>query len=111
MRASSPGRVIVNGAGPSGLVLACELALAGVPCRVLDRHDRRGDDGWMLGIHDRTMDLFDLRGQADQFVRRGTPVTRIRLSCGGSVNLGGTASRFACLQVMPQSVTQVVAGW
>ena len=34
-----PGRVIVVGAGPTGLLLAGELALAGVPCVVIERRD------------------------------------------------------------------------
>jgi 2-polyprenyl-6-methoxyphenol hydroxylase-like FAD-dependent oxidoreductase len=33
----TPVDVVVVGAGPTGLMLACELALSGVSCRVLER--------------------------------------------------------------------------
>jgi 2-polyprenyl-6-methoxyphenol hydroxylase-like FAD-dependent oxidoreductase len=42
MRQMGQSKVIVVGAGPTGLVLAAELALAGVDCLVLERRSARG---------------------------------------------------------------------
>src|SRR4030088_2588748 len=39
VRLTGPDRVIVVGAGPTGLLLAAELALSGVDCLVLERRD------------------------------------------------------------------------
>jgi cation diffusion facilitator CzcD-associated flavoprotein CzcO len=47
--------VIVIGAGPTGLMLACELALAGVQCRVLDRRDGQSNMTRAFAVHARTL--------------------------------------------------------
>ena len=52
------------GAGPTGLVLAAELALAGVYCLVLERRRGLRTDSRAICLHARTMEVLDLRGQA-----------------------------------------------
>ncbi|MGW5720665.1 FAD-dependent monooxygenase [Amycolatopsis sp. NPDC003865] len=53
--------VLIAGAGPTGLMLAAELALAGVEVTVLDRRDGPGLPR-PVGLQPRTAELFDLRG-------------------------------------------------
>jgi 2-polyprenyl-6-methoxyphenol hydroxylase-like FAD-dependent oxidoreductase len=59
--------VVVAGAGPVGLLLACELRLAGVRTLVIERlaepagHDRAGV------LHTRTLETLDIRGLFDEF--------------------------------------------
>src|ERR1039458_493607 len=62
-----PGRVIVVGAGPTGLTLAAELALAGVPCLVLERRSGPRAGSRAICLHARSMEVLDLRGQAGSF--------------------------------------------
>ncbi|PCC44987.1 MULTISPECIES: FAD-dependent monooxygenase [Brevibacterium] len=64
--------VIVVGAGPTGLMLAGELSLAGVDCAVLERRTNQevlGSRG--LGLHARTIEMFDQRGIVDRFLAEG----------------------------------------
>ncbi len=53
--------VLIAGAGPTGLMTAAELALAGVEVTVLERRDGPGLPR-PVGVQPRTAELFDLRG-------------------------------------------------
>src|SRR5262245_29691618 len=65
--------VIVAGAGPTGLVLAAELALGGVVPVVLERRATQDLAGARAGgLHARTLELLDQRGVAERFVAAGT---------------------------------------
>ncbi|MER7012173.1 monooxygenase [Saccharopolyspora sp. NPDC000359] len=59
--------VIVTGAGPTGLMLACELALAGVRTRVLERRAEPQRNSRALTLHPRSLELLDQRGLLDRF--------------------------------------------
>jgi 2-polyprenyl-6-methoxyphenol hydroxylase-like FAD-dependent oxidoreductase len=64
--------VVVAGAGPTGLMLAGELALAGVDVAVVER--RAGQDlpgSRAGGLHARTIEILDQRGIADRFLAEG----------------------------------------
>ncbi|MFG2353529.1 FAD-dependent monooxygenase [Streptomyces sp. NPDC048521] len=66
--------VVIAGGGPAGLMLACELGLAGVPAVVLEeRPARERSSGGML-LHARSVDALRRRGLADRFRDAGTPV-------------------------------------
>ncbi|GEO95426.1 FAD-dependent monooxygenase [Kocuria turfanensis] len=65
--------VVIVGAGPTGLMLAGELALAEIDVAVLER--RPGQDlvgSRAGGLHARTIEVLDQRGLADRFLSRGT---------------------------------------
>ncbi|MFE5918069.1 monooxygenase [Streptomyces sp. NPDC056468] len=66
--------VIVVGAGPTGLMLACELALAGVRTRILERRTEAQRDSRALSLHPRSVELMDQRGLLDRFLRLGRTV-------------------------------------
>ena len=59
--------VIIVGAGPSGLVLAAELRLAGVEVFVLDKLEQRSGESRGLGFTARTLEMFDQRGLVPRF--------------------------------------------
>ena len=64
--------VVIAGAGPTGLVLAGELALAGVEVALVERQPDQDLVGSRAGgLHPRTLEVFDQRGIADRFVREG----------------------------------------
>jgi 3-(3-hydroxy-phenyl)propionate hydroxylase len=64
--------VIVAGGGPTGLMLAGDLALAGVDVVVLERRpNQRLSGARALGISARTIEVLDQRGIADRFLTAG----------------------------------------
>jgi 3-(3-hydroxy-phenyl)propionate hydroxylase len=64
--------VVIAGAGPTGLTLAGELALAGVDVAIVERRASQDLAGSRAGgLHARTIEVFDQRGIADRFLSQG----------------------------------------
>ena len=64
--------VVIAGGGPTGLMLAGELALAGVDVVVVERRgDQQVDGSRSGGLHSRTIEVLDQRGIADRFLSAG----------------------------------------
>lgn len=68
-----PGHaVVIVGGGPTGLMLAAELALASVDVAIVERRTSQDLAGSRAGgLHSRTIEVFDQRGVADRFLSRG----------------------------------------
>jgi 3-(3-hydroxy-phenyl)propionate hydroxylase len=65
--------VVIAGGGPTGMMLAGDLTLAGVDVVVLERRISRDLAGKRSGgLHARTLEVFDQRGIADRFISAGT---------------------------------------
>ena len=65
--------VVIAGGGPTGLMLAGELALAGVDVAIVERRASQELTGSRAGgLHSRTIEVFDQRGIADRFLSEGT---------------------------------------
>lgn len=77
MRASgnvsmSEHAVVIVGAGPTGLMLAGELALAGIDVAIVERRTSQDLTGSRAGgLHARTIEVLDQRGIAERFVSQG----------------------------------------
>jgi 3-(3-hydroxy-phenyl)propionate hydroxylase len=64
--------VVVAGGGPTGLMLAGELALAGVDVAIVEQRATQGLSGSRAGgLHARTIEVLDQRGIADRFLPQG----------------------------------------
>src|SRR5688500_4116705 len=64
--------VVIAGGGPTGLMLAAELALAGVDVAIVERRASQDLAGSRAGgLHARTIEVLDQRGIADRFLSRG----------------------------------------
>jgi 3-(3-hydroxy-phenyl)propionate hydroxylase len=64
--------LVIAGGGPTGLMLAGELALAGVDVAIVERRESQDLPGSRAGgVHARTIEVFDQRGIADRFLSQG----------------------------------------
>jgi 3-(3-hydroxy-phenyl)propionate hydroxylase len=64
--------VVIAGGGPTGLMLAAELALARVDVAIVERRESQDLAGSRAGgLHSRTIEVFDQRGIADRFLSEG----------------------------------------
>ena len=64
--------VVIAGGGPTGLMLAGELALAGVDVAIVERRASQDLPGSRAGgLHSRTIEVLDQRGIADRFLAEG----------------------------------------
>jgi 2-polyprenyl-6-methoxyphenol hydroxylase-like FAD-dependent oxidoreductase len=67
--------VVIAGAGPTGLMLAGELALARVDVAIVERRESQELAGARArGLHSRTIEVLDQRGIAERFLSQGTTV-------------------------------------
>jgi 2-polyprenyl-6-methoxyphenol hydroxylase-like FAD-dependent oxidoreductase len=71
-RAEAEHAVVIAGGGPTGLMLAGELALAGVDVAIVERRQTQELAGARAGgLHARTLEVLDQRGIADRFLAAG----------------------------------------
>jgi 2-polyprenyl-6-methoxyphenol hydroxylase-like FAD-dependent oxidoreductase len=64
--------VVIAGGGPTGLMLAGELALAGVDVAIVERRPSQDLPGPRAGgLHARTIEVLDQRGIAERFLSEG----------------------------------------
>jgi 3-(3-hydroxy-phenyl)propionate hydroxylase len=65
--------VVIAGGGPTGMMLAAELALAQVDVVIVERSTTPDPDRSRAGgLHARTIEVLDQRGVADRFLEEGT---------------------------------------
>ncbi|NNH73520.1 FAD-binding protein [Nocardia uniformis] len=97
--------VLVVGGGPTGLLLAGDLARAGVAVTLVEKHARGSDLTRAFGVHARTMEQFDARGIAEEVREGGATVDQLQLFGKARVNLGKllSDSRFPYLLITPQT--------
>jgi len=100
--------VLVVGAGPTGLLLAGDLAAAGVSVSVLERRTGESNLTRAFAVHARTLELLDARGLADELIATGTKVESLRLLGRADIDLSELSSRFPFLLVTPQYNTERV---
>jgi 2-polyprenyl-6-methoxyphenol hydroxylase-like FAD-dependent oxidoreductase len=80
-------KALIVGAGPTGLVMAHELARDGIQCRLIDKAPHRAMESRAIAIHSRTVETFELMRLADAFVGAGQRIA--------GVNIYGESGRIA----------------
>jgi len=104
--------VVIAGGGPTGLMLAGELALAGVDVAVVERRPNQDLAGARAGgLSSRTIEVLDQRGIADRFLAEGQvaqvtgfAVTRLDISDFPTRHNYGLALR-------QKHIERILAGW
>jgi 2-polyprenyl-6-methoxyphenol hydroxylase-like FAD-dependent oxidoreductase len=100
--------VLVVGAGPTGLMMACELALGGVKARLLEERADMPNITRAFAVHARTLELLDARGLTDELVPRGLQVHEIAPPGGATLDLRELHTRYGMVLMVPQSGTEQV---
>ena len=104
--------VVVAGGGPTGLMLAGELALAGVDVAIVERRASQDLPGSRAGgLHSRTIEVLDQRGIADRFLSEGQVV---QVASFGSTRLDisdfPTRHPYS-LGLWQNHIERILAGW
>lgn len=99
--------MIVVGAGPTGLWLASELALAGVDVVVVERASERSPYSKAMGMHPRTLEVFAMRGAEGPFLAAGRPIDSWHWGMLGSrLDFRGLDTPFPFMLAIPQARTE-----
>ena len=104
--------VVIAGGGPTGLMLAAELALAGIDVLVVERRATQDLDGRRAGgLHARSLEVLDQRGVVDRFIAAGR--THPFVGYGGtSLDIRDFPTRHNYLLALWQKEIEVIlAGW
>ncbi len=108
MNTQSP--VLIVGAGPTGLMMACELARHKIPFTIIDKKPDRIRSSNATWIQSRTLEIFDQIGIASRFIRAGHPCRAINLYIGGkplaTIPLHHIDSTYPYILMLPQSDTE-----
>ncbi|HVF48130.1 MAG TPA: FAD-dependent monooxygenase [Pyrinomonadaceae bacterium] len=77
--------VLIIGAGPTGLALACQLIRYGVEFVIIDKKETTTPYSKAVGVQARTLEIYEQMGLADELVALGTIAERTRLFAGGKL--------------------------
>ena len=104
--------VLIAGGGPTGLMLAGELALAGVDVAIVERRASQDLPGSRAGgLHSRTIEIFDQRGIADRFLSEGQ-VVQVGQFAGVSLDISDFPTRHPySLGLWQNHIERIMAGW
>jgi 3-(3-hydroxy-phenyl)propionate hydroxylase len=104
--------VVIAGGGPTGLMLAGELALAGIDVLIVERRASQALEGMRAGgLHTRTLEVLDQRGIADRFVSQGQkyPVVHVHPT---AIDIADLPTRHNYTLSLPQNRSEpILAEW
>ena len=104
--------VVIAGGGPTGLMLAGELALAGIDVVIVERRPSQALDGTRAGgLHARTIEVLDQRGIADRFLAEGRTM-QIQGFVGIPLPIHDFPTRHPYGLALKQTdIERILAGW
>jgi 2-polyprenyl-6-methoxyphenol hydroxylase-like FAD-dependent oxidoreductase len=104
--------VVIAGGGPTGLMLAGELALAGVDVVIVERRASQELAGSRAGgLHSRTIEILDQRGIADRFLSQGQ-VAQVAQFAGTPLDISDFPTRHNYgLGLWQNHIERILAGW
>jgi 3-(3-hydroxy-phenyl)propionate hydroxylase len=104
--------VVIAGGGPTGLMLAGELALAGVDVAIVERRASPELIGSRAGgLHARAIEVFDQRGIADRFLAAGQTMQIVRFA-DVPLDLSDFPTRHPYgLALWQNHIERILAGW
>jgi len=104
--------VVISGGGPTGLMLAGELALAGVDVVIVERRASQDLIGSRAGgLHSRSIEILDQRGIADRFLSEGQ-VAQVAMFAGTRLDISDFPTRHNYgLGLWQKHIERILAGW
>jgi 2-polyprenyl-6-methoxyphenol hydroxylase-like FAD-dependent oxidoreductase len=104
--------VVIAGGGPTGLMLAAELALAGVDVAIVERRTSQDLVGSRAGgLHSRTLEVLDQRGIVDRFLSEGQ-VAQVAGFAGARLDISDFPTRHPySLGLWQKHIERIMAGW
>src|SRR5579883_1039439 len=104
--------VVIVGGGPTGLMLAGELALAGVDVAIVERRANQELAGMRAGgLHSRTIEVLDQRGIADRFLSQGR-TAQVGQFAGVPLDISDFPARHNYgLALRQNHIERILAGW
>ena len=104
--------VVVAGGGPTGMMLAGELTLAGVDVAILERRPTPELVGSRAGgFHSRTIEILDQRGIADRFLAEGKIVQAVGFA-RTTLDVSDFPTRHPySLGLWQNHIERILAGW
>lgn len=104
--------VVIAGGGPTGLMLAGELALAGVDVAIVERRMGQVVEGSRAGgLNARTLEVLDQRGIAERFLAAGK-IAQLGSFATTPLDLAGCPTRHAYgLALWQEGIERLLAAW
>src|SRR5690349_18884287 len=103
--------VVIAGGGPTGLMLAAELALADVDVAVVERRARQDLLGSRAsGMHARTIEVLDQRGIADRFLSQGRTYPAVHFGVPLDISDFPTRHNYT-LALWQNHIERILAEW
>jgi 3-(3-hydroxy-phenyl)propionate hydroxylase len=103
---------VIAGGGPTGMMLAAELALAKVDVAIVERRAGHALDGSRArGLHSHTIEVLDQRGVADRFLSEGQ-VAQVGSFAGVPLDISDFPTRHNYGLALSQNrFEEILAGW
>jgi 2-polyprenyl-6-methoxyphenol hydroxylase-like FAD-dependent oxidoreductase len=105
--------ILIVGAGPTGLMMACQLAIHNIPFRIIDKNEDHTTQSRALVIHARSLEIFEQMGIAEEAVQLGKQAKAVNLFVNGKrrmrinlSNAGTGLTQFPFLLILEQSKTE-----
>ena len=103
-------KILIVGAGPTGLTMASELTRHGIPCRIIDQKSGVTDKTKALSVQSRTMEVFEDMGIIDEVLERGRIVSGFSMYSEGKrifqVTSGELDTPYSFNMLYPQFETE-----
>lgn len=107
--------VLINGAGVSGLTMACQLALHKIPFRIIEKKTEKENYSGAMIIHARSMEIFHQMGISLKFLKEGIIARRISFRINykepfslNIVDFGNGVSLFPYVLIIEQWKTEKI---
>jgi 2-polyprenyl-6-methoxyphenol hydroxylase-like FAD-dependent oxidoreductase len=105
--------VLIVGAGPTGLMMACQLANHHISFRIIDKNETSLKSSGALIVHARSLEIFEQMGIADEMIKSGIVATNVNIAFNGKKiasaaikDIGTNQSQFPFLLMLEQSITE-----